>query len=133
MRKVILDSQNKLIDIRTEYSGLQNSVDVEENTVKEIVNKINNDFFVYYDFVLNEFYYTKNIFIIKEELRTKRDKDLVTSDIFVMNDIWSRWTEEQKNVISIYRKDLREYINKIKVFEDIDLIEYPLKPDFLTL
>jgi len=131
MRKAILNSENRLTDIRTEYEGVHKSVEVTEEQVTDFLNKLNNDYHVFYNDVTKQFFFTKNISKIKNDLRVNRDEDLRNSDIYVMNDIWKKWTEEQKNVISIYRQDLRDYINNIKTIEDIDLIEYPKLPDFI--
>ena len=131
MRKAILNSENRLTDIRTEYEGVHKSVEVTEEQVTDFLNKLNNDYHVFYNDVTKQFFFTKNISKIKNDLRVNRDEDLRNSDIYVMNDIWTKWTEEQKNVISIYRQDLRDYINNIKTIEDIDLIEYPKLPDFI--
>ena len=131
MRKAILNSENRLTDIRTEYEGVHKSVEVTEEQVTDFLNKLNNDYHVFYNDVTKQFFFTKNISKIKNDLRVNRDEDLRNSDIYVMNDIWKKWTEEQKNVISIYRQDLRDYINNIKTIEDIDLIEYPQLPDFI--
>jgi hypothetical protein len=131
MRKAILNSENRLTDIRTEYEGVHKSVEVTEEQVTDFLNKLNNDYHVFYNDVTKQFFFTKKISKIKNDLRVNRDKDLRKSDIYVMNDIWTKWTEEQKNVISIYRQDLRDYINNIKTIEDIDLTEYPKLPDFI--
>ena len=114
MRKAILNSENRLTDIRTEYEGVHKSVEVTEEQVTDFLNKLNNDYHVFYNDVTKQFFFTKNISKIKNDLRVNRDEDLRNSDIYVMNDIWKKWTEEQKNVISIYRQDLRDYINNIK-------------------